>query len=76
MFFQKSQIEQSHSVGLSEEKHQSDDEYELIKLKGINTSCAVVAIVNWLVAFSDVLGIQVSYFIRTCDLAFTHNLSF
>jgi len=57
-FSKKSQIEQSHSVGLSEEKYQSDDEYELIKLKGINTSCAVVAIVNWLVAFSDVLGIQ------------------
>lgn len=55
----KSQTTQKEqSISLSEEKHQSDDEQELIKLKGINTSCAVVAIVNWLVAFSNVLGIQ------------------
>ena len=60
LILQSQTTQKEQSISLSEEKHQSDDEQELIKLKGINTSCAVVAIVNWLVAFSNVLGIQVS----------------
>jgi len=57
-FSKKAQIGQTQSIGLCEEKHQSHEEHELIELKDINASCAVVAIANWLVAFSDVLGIQ------------------